>query len=109
MRVRPHKQFVREGDLILSSEHVGMVAAALGTEIDVETVDGPIRMKIPPGTQSGTDFKLSNHGVPHLRGSTRGAHIVTIVVDTPAKLTKHQKELLEAFQADTPRKGFFGR
>lgn len=97
VRVKSHKKFTREGDLILSSEHVGMVEASLGTEIDVETVDGPVRMKVPAGTQSGADFKLSNHGVPHLRGSSRGAHIVTIVVDTPTKLSKQQRELLEAF------------
>jgi molecular chaperone DnaJ len=97
IRVKPHKKFTREGDIILSEEHVSMVAAALGTELDVDTVDGPIRMKIPAGTQSGTDFKLSNHGVTHMRGSTRGSHIVTIIVDTPTKLTKKQKELLEAF------------
>ncbi|HUY85403.1 MAG TPA: molecular chaperone DnaJ [Candidatus Dormibacteraeota bacterium] len=97
IRVKPHKQFTREGDLILSEEHVGMVEAALGTEIDVETVDGPIRMKVPAGTQSGSDFKLSNHGVPHLRGSTRGAHIVTLIVDTPTKLSRQQRELLEEF------------
>jgi len=107
VRVKPHKHFTREGDLILSEEHVSMVDAALGTEIDVATVDGPIRMKIPAGTQSGTDFKLSNHGVPHLRGTTRGAHIVTIVVDTPTKLSKKQKELLEEFQG-THKKGLFG-
>lgn len=100
VRVKPHKKFTREGDLILSEEHVGMVEAALGTEIDVETVDGPVRMKVPAGTQSGSDFKLSNHGVPHLKGSTRGAHIVTILVDTPTKLTKKQLELLQQF-ADT--------
>jgi molecular chaperone DnaJ len=98
IRVKPHKKFTREGDLILSEEHVGMVEAALGTEIDVETVDGPVRMKVPAGTQSGSDFKLSSHGVPHLRGSSRGAHIVTIIVDTPTKLSRQQKELLEAFQ-----------
>ncbi|MBI3494448.1 molecular chaperone DnaJ, partial [Candidatus Saccharibacteria bacterium] len=49
--------------------------------------------------QSGTDFKLSNHGVPHLRGGKRGAHIVTIVVDTPTKLSKKQKELFESLRA----------
>jgi molecular chaperone DnaJ len=97
IRVKPHKKFTREGDLILSEEHVGMVEAALGTEIDVETVDGPVRMKVPAGTQSGSDFKLSNHGVPHLRGSSRGAHIVTIIVDTPTKLSKQQQELLKTF------------
>lgn len=108
IRVKPHKKFTREGDLILSEEHVSMVSAALGTEIDVETVDGPIRMKVPAGTQSGTDFKLSGHGVPHLRGTTRGAHIVTIVVDTPTKLTKKQKELLEQFSGEHKHKGLFG-
>jgi molecular chaperone DnaJ len=107
VRVKPHKKFTREGDLILSQEHVDMIAATLGSEIDVETVDGPIRMKIPAGTQSGTDFKLSNHGVPHLRGTTRGAHIVTIIVDTPTKLTKHQKELLEAFKDTGGKKAWW--
>lgn len=95
IKVKPHKKFTREGDLILSSEHIGMIDAALGTEIDVQTVDGPVRMKVPAGTQSGTDFKLSGHGVPHLNKSSRGAHIVTIIVDTPTRLSREQKELLE--------------
>lgn len=99
VRVKSHKQFTREGELILSEEHLGMVEATLGTEIDVATVDGPVRMKVPAGTQSGSDFKLSNHGVPHLRGNGRGAHIVTLIVDTPTKLTKQQRRLLEEFQA----------
>lgn len=108
VKVKPHKKFTREGDLILSDEHVAMAEAALGTEIDAETVDGPIRMKIPAGTQSGTDFKLSGHGVPHLRDSKRGDHIVTIHVDTPTKLTKRQKELLETFaDISTSKKSFF--
>lgn len=107
VRVKPHKKFTREGDLILSEERVSMVDAALGTEIDVDTVDGPIRMKIPAGTQSGTDFKLSGHGVPHLRGETRGSHIVTIIVMTPVKLSKRQKELLEEFQKDGGKKGWW--
>lgn len=103
VRVKPHKKFTREGDLILSEEHVGIVEAALGTEINVETVDGPIRMKVPAGTQSGSDFKLSGHGVPHLRGGSRGAHIVTIIVDTPTKLTKRQQELLKALRDENPK------
>ena len=102
IRVKPHKKFTREGDLILSEENVDMVDAALGTTIEVDTVDGPITMKVPAGTQSGTDFKLSNHGVPHLKGSSRGAHIVTVVVDTPTKLSKHQQELLKEF--NNPKK-----
>jgi molecular chaperone DnaJ len=106
--VKPHKKFTREGDLILSEEHVGMVEAALGTEITVETVDGPIGMKVPAGTQSGSDFKLSGHGVPHIRSSSRGAHIVTLIVETPTKLSNDQKELLEQFQRQkSKRHGLF--
>lgn len=107
VRVKPHKRFTREGDLILSEEHVDMTDAALGTEINVETVDGPVKMKIPAGTQSGTDFKLSAHGVPRLRSDARGAHIVTIIVDTPTKLSKEQIELLKEFKgAKKTRFGF---
>jgi molecular chaperone DnaJ len=107
IRVKPHKKFTREGELILSEEHIDMVSAALGTEIEVETVDGKVRMKVPAGTQSGSDFKLSGHGVPHMRGSGRGAHIVTVVVDTPTKLSKQQKELLQQFGANAKKHGLF--
>lgn len=99
IRVKAHKKFTREGDLILSDEHISMVDAALGTEIDVKTVDGTVRMKVPAGTQSGTDFKLSGHGVPHLRSDSRGAHIVQVIVDIPTKLSKKQKELLGQFDS----------
>jgi molecular chaperone DnaJ len=107
IRVKPDKKFIREGDLILSNEHISMVDAALGTEIEVETVDGPVKMRIPIGTQSGTDFKLSGHGAPRLRGGSRGAHIVTVVVDTPAKLTAHQKKILEQLRDTDSKKGLF--
>ncbi|MCA9330873.1 molecular chaperone DnaJ [Candidatus Saccharibacteria bacterium] len=109
IHVKPHKRFTREGTLILSEEHITMVDAALGTEIDVETVDGEVRMKVPSGTQSGTDFKLSGHGVSSPRGSTRGAHIVTIIVDTPTKLTKEQQALLEQLRdsGGKAKKGFW--
>lgn len=106
IRVKAHKKFTREGDIILSEEHISMIDAALGTEIEVETVDGNVRMKVPAGTQSGTDFKLSNHGVPHLRSNSRGAHIVSIIVDTPTKLSKKQKDLLEDFKA-AQKRGIF--
>lgn len=107
VRVKPHKKFTREGDLILSSEHVTMIDAALGTEIEVDTVDGPVRMKVPIGTQSGTDFKLSGHGVPRLSGGLRGAHIVTVLVDTPSKLSSKQKSLLEQLKKESGKRGIF--
>lgn len=97
IRVKADKRFTREGDIVLSEEHVPMIDAALGTEIEVETVDGMVRMKVPGGTQSGTDFKLSGHGVPHMNSERRGPHIVNVVVDTPTKLSKKQRELLEQF------------
>lgn len=95
IRVKAHKQFTREGNIILSEQHVDMIDAALGTEIDVVTVDGKVRMKVPAGTQSGDDFKLSGHGVPNLNSDKRGPHIVNIIVDTPTKLSKKQRKLLE--------------
>lgn len=98
IRVKAHKHFTREGDIILSEEKVGMVDAALGTEIEVQTVDGPVTMKVPAGTQSGTDFKLSGHGVPHMKSDKRGPQIVTIVVETPTKLSKKQRRVLEELQ-----------
>jgi molecular chaperone DnaJ len=106
IRVKPHKKFTREGELILSTEHVDMVDATLGTQIEVETVDGPVKMKVPAGTQSGTDFKLSGHGVPRMRSEQRGSHIVTIIVDTPTKLSKQQADLLSQFKSS--KKSRFG-
>jgi molecular chaperone DnaJ len=103
VKVKAHKKFTREGDIILSEEHVDMVDAALGTEIEVETVDGTVQMKVPAGTQSGTDFKLSGHGIPHMRGDSRGPHIVTVHVDTPTKLSKQQKELLQQLSSRKKR------
>jgi molecular chaperone DnaJ len=100
IRVKSDKRFTREGDIILSEEHISMIDAALGAEMDVETVDGHVRMKIPAGTQSGSDFKLSSHGVPHIKNNSRGPHIVTLIVDTPSKLSKRQQEILKEFNKD---------
>ena len=107
IRVKPHKNLTREGAIILSEETISMVDVALGCEIDVETVDGPIRMKVPAGTQSGTPFKLSGHGVPFRADGDRGPHIVTIIVETPKNLSKKQKELLEEFR-NSKKRGFWG-
>ncbi len=110
VRVKPHKHLTREGNIILSEAVVSMVDAALGTTIDVETVDSNIQMKVPAGTQSGTPFKLSGHGVPLMRSDgDRGPHIVTIIVETPKNLTKRQKELLEEFrETKSKKRGFWG-
>lgn len=106
VRVKSHKHLTREGAIILSEEKISMVDAALGCEIEVETVDGSITMKVPAGTQSGTPFKLSGHGVPFRSDGDRGPHIVTIIVETPKNLSKKQKELLEEFR-NSKKRGFF--
>jgi len=106
VRVKPHKKFTREGNLILSTETISMIDAALGTEIDVDTVDGEKTLKIPAGTQPGTDFRLRGLGVPHVRGSGRGDHIVQLKVEVPTKLSKAQKEALESFRPKKKRKLF---
>ncbi len=107
VRVKPHKTLTREGVIILSEQKIDMVDAALGCEIDVETVDGKITMKVPAGTQSGTPFKLSGHGVPYRSDGDRGPHIVTVIVETPKNLSRRQKELLEEFKSNKKR-GFWG-
>lgn len=106
IRVRAHKHLTREGDLILSDVTISMVDAVLGTEIDVETVDGKITMKVPAGTQPGTNFKLSGHGAPRLGTDQRGPHIVTVNVEIPKNLNKKQKELIEEF-GKTKKRGIF--
>lgn len=106
IRVKPHKTLTREGAIILSEETISMVDAALGVDIKVETVDGKLTMKVPAGTQSGTPFKLSGHGVPFRADGDRGPHIVTIIVETPRNLSRKQKELLEAFR-DQKKRGFW--
>ncbi len=107
IHVKPHKTLTREGNIILSEEKISMVDAALGCEIEVETVDGKIIMKVPAGTQSGTPFKLSGHGVPFRADGDRGPHIVTVVVETPKNLSRKQKELLEEFK-NSKKRGIFG-
>jgi len=99
VRVRAHKFLTREGDIILSEEIISMIDAALGTQIDIRTIDGIVTMKIPPGTQPGTNFKLSGHGAPRPGSSERGPHIATVYVQIPKKLNRKQQELLEEFRS----------
>ena len=106
VRVRAHKTLTREGELILSEITIPMTDAVLGTEVEVETVDGKITMKVPAGTQPGTNFKLSGHGAPRLGSDQRGPHIVTINVEIPKNLNKKQKELIEEF-AKSKKRGLF--
>ena len=80
--------------------------AVLGTEVDVETVDGEVTMKVPAGTQPGTNFKLSGHGAPRLGSDGRGPHIVTVNVEIPKNINRKQKELILEFDKAKKRSIF---
>jgi molecular chaperone DnaJ len=93
IRVTVDPRFERDGFTIYSEKKVGFTQAALGDTVEVDTVDGKVSMKIPPGTQSGDELRLREKGVP-TRGS-RGDQIVVVRVITPTKLDKRSRELLE--------------
>ena len=96
VRVKPNKDFGRDGYDILSKKNIRFSQAALGDNIDINTIDGEVSLKIPPGTQSGKIFKLKSKGVPKLRGGRgRGDHLVEIIVETPSKLNRKQKKLFD--------------
>lgn len=95
IKVQPSKKFVRRGDDIFSQEHIFLKQAILGDKIAVETVDGPVSLKIPAGTQSQTSFRLRDKGFPVLGGYGRGDQLVEIIVDIPHNLSHHQRQLVE--------------
>ena len=95
--VEPHKYFRRNGDDILCDLPISMVQAALGDEVEVETLEGKVKLTIPEGTQSGTSFRLRGRGFPKLRGYGKGDQNVKVSVTTPSNLTAEQKDLLRQF------------
>jgi molecular chaperone DnaJ len=97
LHVRPHKVFKREGDDIIIEMPVSFAQATLGTEMEVPTLDGKARIKVPEGTQPGTFFRLRGKGIPHLRGYGRGDQHVKVMVNIPRKLTGKQKELIREY------------
>jgi molecular chaperone DnaJ len=97
LHVRPHKVFKREGDDIIVEMSVSFAQATLGTELEVATLDGKARIKVPEGTQPGTFFRLRSKGIPHLRGYGRGDQHVKVNVAIPKKLSSKQKDLLREY------------
>jgi molecular chaperone DnaJ len=95
IRERPHPVFTRDADDLHCQVRLPMTAAALGTAVSLETLDGPETIDVAPGTQSGAVITLKGRGVPHLsRGEGRGALYVHLVVDTPERLDAEQERLL---------------
>ncbi|MDH2432205.1 molecular chaperone DnaJ [Pokkaliibacter plantistimulans] len=97
--VREHPIFERDGKNLFCDVPVSIVDAALGGELEVPTLDGRVRLKIPTETQTGKQFRLRGKGVVPVRGGAAGDLICRIVVETPVNLTARQKELLQEFQA----------
>jgi molecular chaperone DnaJ len=97
VHVREHPIFVREDYEVLCEVPLSFTQAALGAQLDVPTLDGKVKMKIPPGTQTGKVFRLRGKGIPHLHGKDRGDQHVRVVVETPTELSRQQRDLLEKF------------
>jgi len=99
VHVRPDPRFVREGNDIYSQVDLTIVQAALGAAVDVETLDGPVALELPPGVQPGEVRVLRGKGMPVLQGFGRGDHRVLVNVTVPRRVTDEQRRLLEEFEA----------
>ena len=100
LEITPHETFQRDGQTIYAESVLTFAEAALGAELEVKTLDGPHKLKIPPGTQPSSRFTIKGKGVPKLGGRTRGDHVIVVTVDVPKRLTPRQKELLEEFERE---------
>jgi len=102
LRVKEHPLFVREGQDILCELPISIVQAALGAELEVPTLDGPVKMKIPEGTQTGTVFRLRGKGIVRLgsNSQSRGDQHVRVILETPTHLSARQRELLTQFASE---------
>ncbi|NLU35674.1 MAG: molecular chaperone DnaJ [Clostridiales bacterium] len=109
--VKPHKLFKRKGYDLYCDVPISFTQAALGTELEIPTLNGKIKYTIPEGTQTGTTFRLRNQGIQHLRGSGRGDLYVKVNIEVPKRLNEKQKELLRQFEEITgeteQRRSFF--
>ncbi len=97
VHVKEHAIFHREEYEVFCEVPISFVQATLGAQLEVPTLDGMVKMKVPEGTQSGKIFRLKGKGIPHLQSSDRGDQHVRVVVETPQNLSRAQRELLEKF------------
>lgn len=107
VNVNSDSRFQREGYDIISNKEISFTQAALGDEVEVETIDGPVKLRIPAGTSPDTVIRLRERGVPYLRRTGRGNHYVRVKVKIPKNLTNKQKDLLKQFEEEGNKKGWF--
>ena len=101
INVLPHPIFARDGNDLYIEKSIRFTQAALGTAIDIPTLDGITkRIKIPPGTQNNTKIRMKGYGVPGLKGAGRGDQYVKITIDVPKKLSEHQIKLIKQLAED---------
>ncbi len=110
IRIRPHAIFKREGANVHCTVPIAFADAALGAELDIPTIHGPVSYKIPEGTQTGTSFTIKGKGIKKVLG--KGDHIFKVVVDVPKNLSKEQKKALKTFadmdmKNNTNKESFF--
>ena len=106
--VRPSQVFKREGYDIVVDKEISFPQAALGDEIEVETIDKEVKLRIPQGTQPGTVMRLKGRGVSYVRGGGAGDEYVRIKITVPKNLTSRQKELLQEIEKEGKgKKGWF--
>lgn len=115
-RVRPHREFVREGINLVREAKISFPQAALGGDIRVKTLDGKnVTLTVPEGTQTGTVLRIRGHGVPRLGSTQRGDLLIRVNIDTPKRLTNQQRELLVVLadtmgdKVSTEGKGILGK
>lgn len=100
VHIKPSKVFERDGVDVYTTKEVSFVQATLGDTVEVETIDGLVKMVVPDGTESGQLIRLKGKGIQHLNNSARGDHYVRIKIRVPRKLPKAVKQALEALKED---------
>jgi molecular chaperone DnaJ len=115
LNIKPHPLFTREAENVTCRVPISFVQATLGATLEVPTMDGRVRMKVPPGTQSGRVFRLRGKGMPTPEGRGRGDQLVTVNVEVPHELSDKQKHLLREFdtlmskESEPEQKGFWDK
>ncbi len=101
-------RFQREGADIVTEEEISFAKASLGDEVEIETVNGTVKLRIPAGTQPGTVFRLRGKGVPYIQREGHGDHYVRVKIVVPKHLTHRQREILEELEREAGgKKGWF--
>ncbi len=99
--IKPHKLFRRDGTTLMLDFPISFTQAALGGEVDVPTLHGSVKFRIPEGTQTDTEFRVRGQGIPVLKSTSKGDLVFRVRVETPRRLTEKQKELLRQFESSS--------